>query len=125
MAINLQIEDALEKGAHDVTPLNATFNSAPLDGNYVAPRILTNVNHGMIVAREETFGPIIPVIRVGCDEEAIQLMNDSSYGLTASVWTTDIPHGEEIIEQLQAGTVFVNRCDYPNPVSSTLMKGIC
>ena len=69
--------------------------------------------------REETFGPIIPVAKVGSDEEAIRLMNDSDYGLTASVWTNDISRGNEIIEQLEAGTVFVNRCDYPNPVSES------
>lgn len=76
----------------------------------------------MIIAKEETFGPIIPVICVQNDDEAIQLMNDTDYGLTASVWTTDIPRGEEMIESLEAGTVFVNRCDYPNPVGSKCVR---
>lgn len=72
----------------------------------------------MDVMREETFGPVIPVAKVKDDEEALRLMNDSDYGLTASIWTKDIARGEELIDQLEAGTVFVNRCDYPNPVSN-------
>ena len=69
----------------------------------------------MEVMVEETFGPVIPVAKVSSDEQAIKLMNESEYGLTASVWTKDIARGSEIIEELDAGTVFVNRCDYPNP----------
>ncbi|KAF3810932.1 Lactaldehyde dehydrogenase [Colletotrichum gloeosporioides] len=114
-SIEQQVEDALSKGARDVTPFNATFENHSADGNYVIPRILTGVTHDMIIAKEETFGPVIPVICVQNDDEAIKLMNDTDYGLTASVWTTDIPRGEEMIESLEAGTVFVNRCDYPNP----------
>ncbi|KAF5524988.1 Succinate-semialdehyde dehydrogenase [Colletotrichum aenigma] len=114
-SIEQQVEYALSKGARDVTPSNATFENPSAGGNYVIPRILTGVTHDMIVAKEETFGPIIPVICVQNDDEAIQLMNDTEYGLTVSVWTTDIPRGEEMIESLEAGTVFVNRCDYPNP----------
>lgn len=111
-----QIEDALSKGAKDITPPNETFISAPAEGNYVAPRILIDVTHDMEVMREETFGPVLPIMKVSSDAEAITLMNDSDYGLTASVWTTDIAKGEELIQDLEAGTVFVNRCDYPNPV---------
>lgn len=72
----------------------------------------------MSIMREETFGPIIPVAKVINDNEAVRLMNDSNYGLTASVWTQDIDRGQQIADLLQAGTVFVNRCDYPSPVSS-------
>ncbi|KAK7226742.1 hypothetical protein V2G26_014745 [Clonostachys chloroleuca] len=114
-AIRQQIDDALAKGAVDETPENTSFRSAPTSGNYVAPVILTNVTHDMEVMREETFGPVIPVAKVANDEEAIRLMNDNEYGLTASIWTKDISRGEELIEHLEAGTVFVNRCDYPNP----------
>ncbi|KAJ3548270.1 hypothetical protein NM208_g1085 [Fusarium decemcellulare] len=110
-----QLHDALSKGAVDATPENATFRSAPPNGNYVAPFLLTNVTHDMTIMKEETFGPAIPVMKVSGDDEAIKLMNDTDYGLTASVWTKDVGRGEEIIEQLDAGTVFVNRCDYPNP----------
>lgn len=116
-AIEAQVKDALDKGAVDMTPDNATFKNPPAGGNYVVPTILANVNHNMVVMQEETFGPVMPVAKVASDDEAIRLMNDTEYGLTASVWTKDIPRGQEIIEQLQAGTVFINRCDYPNPVS--------
>ena len=71
----------------------------------------------MITMQEETFGPIIPVVKVSSDDEAVSLMNDSKYGLSASVWTKDVCRGEELIEKLEAGTVFLNRCDYPSPVS--------
>lgn len=114
-AINAQIEDALAKGAVDATPENASFKTASPDGNYVAPRLLTNCTHEMVVMKEETFGPVIPVAKVAHDDEAVKLMNDTDYGLTASVWTKDIPRGRELLEQLEAGTVFLNRCDYPNP----------
>lgn len=115
--INEQIKDALSKGATDATPTNLTFQNPPNGGNYVAPRLLTGVNHTMQVMQQETFGPVIPVMKVSSDEEAIALMNDSDYGLTASVWTNDLGKGEELLPQLEAGTVFINRCDYPNPVS--------
>ncbi|KDN69385.1 putative NAD-dependent aldehyde dehydrogenase, partial [Colletotrichum sublineola] len=110
-AINAQVQKALSKGAIDVTLANPSFK----DGNYVAPVLLTRVTQDMAVMKEETFGPVIPVARVASDDEAVRLINDSDYGLTASVWTRDILRGEEIIEQLEAGTVFINRCDYPNP----------
>ncbi|KAF5257817.1 hypothetical protein FOXYS1_11632 [Fusarium oxysporum] len=113
--INAQIQDALAKGAVDATPKNENFLSASPTGNYVPPTLLTHVTHEMDVMREETFGPVIPVAKVKDDEEALRLMNDSDYGLTASIWTKDIALGEELIDQLEAGTVFVNRCDYPNP----------
>lgn len=71
----------------------------------------------MITMKEETFGPVMPIMKVSSDEEAVSLMNDSTYGLTASVWTKDIATGEELIDRIEAGTVFINRCDYPAPVS--------
>jgi acyl-CoA reductase-like NAD-dependent aldehyde dehydrogenase len=115
--IRAHIKDALEKGAKDATPENDTFKNPPADGNYVAPTLLTNVNHDMIVMTEETFGPVIPVMKVKNDAEAIKLMNDSQFGLTASIWTKDVGKGHELADDVEAGTVFVNRCDYPAPVS--------
>jgi acyl-CoA reductase-like NAD-dependent aldehyde dehydrogenase len=70
----------------------------------------------MVTMKEETFGPVMPIMKVSSDEEAVALMNDSEYGLTASVWTKDIARGEKLIDQIEAGTVFINRCDYPAPV---------
>ncbi|KAI9713501.1 MAG: hypothetical protein M1820_000883 [Bogoriella megaspora] len=113
--IRSHIRDALDKGAIDATPENETFSSPPADGNFVAPTLLTNVNHSMTVMTEETFGPIIPVMKVQTDEEAIALMNDSEFGLTASIWTKDVKKGNELADDVEAGTVFVNRCDYPSP----------
>ncbi|KAH7130468.1 Aldehyde/histidinol dehydrogenase [Dendryphion nanum] len=113
--IKAHIKDALDKGAKDATPENETFRSPPANGNYLAPTLLTGVNHGMAVMTEETFGPVIPVMKVKSDEEAIKLMNDSQFGLTASIWTKDVEKGHELINDVEAGTVFVNRCDYPAP----------
>jgi acyl-CoA reductase-like NAD-dependent aldehyde dehydrogenase len=117
--IEAHIKDALEKGAKDATPENESFNSPPPDGNFVKPTVLTNVDHNMIVMTEETFGPVIPIMKVKGDAEAIKLMNDSEFGLTASIWTKDTEKGAELAEEVDAGTVFVNRCDYPSPVSRT------
>ena len=110
-----QIEDAKQKGAKDFTPPNASFDSPPPNGNYARPTLLTNCNHTMKVMRDETFGPVIPVQSVSSDEEAIEMMNDSQYGLTASIWTRDIKLGTELGHYVDAGTVFVNRCDFPSP----------
>jgi acyl-CoA reductase-like NAD-dependent aldehyde dehydrogenase len=115
--IQAHVKDALEKGAKDATPENDTFKNPPADGNYVAPTLLTGVTHDMAVMTEETFGPVIPVMKVKDDAEAIKLMNDSQFGLTASIWTKDVSKGHELIDDVEAGTVFVNRCDYPAPVS--------
>ncbi|KAF2396685.1 aldehyde dehydrogenase [Trichodelitschia bisporula] len=113
--IRAHIKDALEKGAVDATPANESFEHPPPDGNYVAPTLLTGVDHDMAVMKEETFGPIIPVMKVADDAEAIRLMNDSNFGLTASIWTKDVEKGHELVDEVEAGTVFVNRCDFPSP----------
>jgi acyl-CoA reductase-like NAD-dependent aldehyde dehydrogenase len=114
-SIQSQIDDALSKGATDCTPQNASFQQLPAQGSYIAPRLLINVDHTMAVMREETFGPLIPLQSVASDDKAVELMNESDYGLTASIWTKDIAKGEELTLRLDSGTAFVNRCDYPNP----------
>lgn len=115
--IESHIKDALEKGAKDATPENPTFSNLPTKGNFVKPTLLIDVDHSMTVMTEETFGPVIAVMKVKSDEEAINLMNDSEFGLTASIWTKDTDKGYQLAEQVEAGTVFVNRADYPSPVS--------
>jgi acyl-CoA reductase-like NAD-dependent aldehyde dehydrogenase len=115
--IEAHVKDALEKGAKDATPQNSSFESPPPDGNFVRPTLLVNVDHNMTVMTEETFGPVIPVMKVKNDAEAIKLMNDSEFGLTASIWTKDTDLGANLAESVDAGTVFVNRCDFPSPVS--------
>ncbi|KAM7202000.1 Aldehyde/histidinol dehydrogenase [Rhypophila sp. PSN 637] len=113
--IEAHIKDALDKGAKNATPENPTFENLPEKGNFVVPTLLTNVDHTMRVMTEESFGPIVPVMKVTSDEEAVKLMNDSEFGLTASIWTKDTEKGYELCDQVEAGTVFVNRCDYPSP----------
>lgn len=115
--IKAHVRDAIEKGAKDLTPENKSFASPPAGGNYVKPTLLIDVNHDMTCMSEETFGPIIPVMRVRDDDHALKLINDSDFGLTASIWTKDTAKGEELAEHVEAGTVFVNRCDFPSPVS--------
>jgi acyl-CoA reductase-like NAD-dependent aldehyde dehydrogenase len=113
--IERQINDAIQKGAKDVTPSNSTFSSLPADGNYIKPTLLTNCTSDMTIMHDETFGPVIPVQSVKSDAAAIDLMNDSEFGLTASIWTKDEARGQEIAEEVEAGTVFVNRADFPSP----------
>jgi len=114
--IEAHINDALDKGAKDMTPDNESFNHPPPKGNFVKPTLLTNVDHSMTIMKEETFGPVIPIMQVKGDAEAITLMNDSEFGLTASIWTKDTDRAYQLAEQVEAGTVFVNRCDFPSPV---------
>ncbi|KAK4121642.1 ALDH-like protein [Parathielavia appendiculata] len=113
--IEAHIKDALDKGAVNATPENETFSNLPSKGNFVVPTLLTNVDHSMTIMKNETFGPVIPVMKVKSDEEAVKLMNDSEFGLTASIWTKDTEKGYELCEAVEAGTVFINRCDFPSP----------
>ncbi|KAJ5558874.1 Aldehyde/histidinol dehydrogenase [Penicillium sp. DV-2018c] len=114
-AILAQIEDAVSKGAKDETPANESFENFPPNGNYVKPTLLTGVNHDMAVMKDETFGPVVPVMKVSGDDEAVRLMNDSTFGLTASVWSKDVAAAEKLVDRVEAGTVFVNRSDFPSP----------
>ncbi len=84
-------------------------------GAYLTPQILTNVTHDMRVMRDESFGPVVGIMPVKDDAEAIRLMNDSHFGLTASVWTRDVARAEAIADQIETGTVFMNRADYLDP----------
>ncbi len=88
----------------------------PEDGGaYLMPQILTDVTHDMRVMREESFGPVVGIMPVKDDAEAIALMNDSDFGLTASLWTQDTARAEAIADQIETGTVFMNRADYLDP----------
>lgn len=113
--IEMHVDDALKQGAKDSTPQNDTFENPPKAGNYVSPRLLTDVTHKMTTMKDETFGPVIPVMKVTSDKEAIQLMNRSEFGLTASIWTADVETGNHLADEVEAGTVFINRADYPAP----------
>jgi acyl-CoA reductase-like NAD-dependent aldehyde dehydrogenase len=82
---------------------------------YLAPQLLLGVDHSMNVMHEEIFGPVAGVMKVAGDEEAVRLMNDSDYGLTACVWTSDAEAGEALGGRIETGTWFMNRCDYLDP----------
>ncbi len=112
--VRAHLRDALQKGAKPL--IDATHFPACEEGTpYVAPQVLVNVNHDMIVMTEETFGPVVGIMPVRDDDEAVALMNDSRYGLTASVWTADSDAALRIGGDLETGTVFMNRCDYLDP----------
>ena len=84
-------------------------------GAYLMPQILVDVDHSMRIMRDETFAPVVGIMPVSDDAEAIALMNDSQFGLTASLWTNDIDRAQRVGEAIQTGTVFMNRCDYLDP----------
>jgi acyl-CoA reductase-like NAD-dependent aldehyde dehydrogenase len=109
-----QIHDAVAQGARRLVP-PGTFPPDRAGSAYLAPEVLVNVNHDMAIMKDETFGPVVGVMPVASDEEAIRLMNDSPFGLTASIWTQDTDAAERIGESLETGTVFMNRCDYLDP----------
>lgn len=109
-----QIKEALEQGA--IAHIHPQDFALDKPGSaYLAPQVLTEVNHRMRLMNEETFGPVVGIMKVCSDEEAVALMNDSDYGLTAAVFTKDIAQGIALGEQLQTGTFFINRCDYLDP----------
>lgn len=84
-------------------------------GRFFAPTVVANTDHRMAIAKEESFGPVVAIQSVKNDEEALSLMNDSDLGLTASVWCQDIDRAKALLTQVEAGTVFLNRCDYLDP----------
>ena len=107
-----QTAEAIAKGAK---PLLDPRKFADDGGAYLAPQILVNVDHSMRVMKEESFGPVVGIMPVRNDAEAIALMNDSPYGLTASIWTEDYDTAAAIGAQIETGTVFMNRADYLDP----------
>jgi acyl-CoA reductase-like NAD-dependent aldehyde dehydrogenase len=110
-SVRAQIRDALNKGAKALLDPKADREGTP----YLAPQVLVDVDHGMAVMTEETFGPVVGIMAVASDEEAIGLMNDSRYGLTASIWTADAQAAIRIGDRVETGTWFMNRCDYLDP----------
>lgn len=109
-----QVREAVEQGAvAHIDP--ADF---PLDRPgtpYLAPQVLTNVHHGMRVMTQESFGPVVGIQKVRNDEEALALMNDSEFGLTAAIFSHDVETALALADKVEAGTVFLNRCDYLDP----------
>jgi acyl-CoA reductase-like NAD-dependent aldehyde dehydrogenase len=106
--------DAVAKGARPLVDASR-FPADRVGTAYLAPQVLVDVDHTMRVMTEESFGPIVGIMKVGSDEEAVRLMNDSPYGLTASIWTKDAEAAERIGDRIATGTIFMNRCDYVDP----------
>ena len=109
--VRAQIAEAVEAGAVAHIPTMEGDDGAA----YLTPQILTNVTHDMRVMREESFGPVVGIMKVSSDAEAVALMNDSDYGLTVSLWTQDVERAQAVGDQLETGTVFLNRADYLDP----------
>lgn len=112
--VRAQIEQALKKGARSLVD-ESLFPSSKKGTPYLSPHVLVDVDHSMEVMTEESFGPVVGIMKVKNDAEAIQLMNDSKYGLTASVWTADMDKAQSLGRSIEAGTVYMNRCDYLDP----------
>jgi acyl-CoA reductase-like NAD-dependent aldehyde dehydrogenase len=113
-SVREQVLEAIAAGATAHIP-SRLFPADSGEGPYLMPQVLTGVDHSMALMREETFGPVAAIMKVSGDDEAVRLMNDSRYGLTASIWTRDIDAAERLALQVEAGTVFANRCDYLDP----------
>lgn len=112
--VRMHIDEAVSRGARALID-PSTFAAHTPTGRYLAPQVLVDVDHSMRVMQEETFGPVVGIMRVDSDDEALRLMNDSRYGLTASLWTRDVEAAQSIGQELDTGTVFMNRCDYLDP----------
>jgi acyl-CoA reductase-like NAD-dependent aldehyde dehydrogenase len=112
--VRRQVAEAVRRGARAIVS-ETSFPAAKPETPYLAPQILVDVDHSMAIMRDETFGPAHGIMKVGSDEEAIRLMNDSPFGLTASVWTADLEAAERIGDAVETGTVYMNRADYLDP----------
>jgi acyl-CoA reductase-like NAD-dependent aldehyde dehydrogenase len=113
-AVRAQVAQAVREGARALVDA-AHFSENRAGTPYLAPQVLVDVSHSMPIMREETFGPAVGIMKVGSDAEAVRLMNDSDFGLTAAIFSGDAGAGESIADQLDTGTVFLNRCDYLDP----------
>ncbi len=108
--INAEVDAAVRAGAREI--LGLAPPSALIGGAYVTPKVLVDVTQDMAIMREETFGPVAPIMRVGSEDEALRLINDSDYGLTASIWTADAQAGLALGRRIDTGCFYVNRADY-------------
>ena len=109
-----QIAEARAKGARPLID-NKQFAADALGSPYMAPQVLVDVDHSMAVMREESFGPVVGIMAVDNDAQAVELMNDSPFGLSASIWSADLAAAEQLGQQIDTGTLFMNRCDALDP----------
>jgi acyl-CoA reductase-like NAD-dependent aldehyde dehydrogenase len=113
-AVRQQIREAVARGGRSLIA-ESEFPASDEGTPYIAPQVVVDVDHTMQLMTEENFGPVAGIMRVASDEEAVALMNDSRYGLTASIWTTDEEAAIRLGSNLETGTCFMNRCDYLDP----------
>ncbi len=113
-AVRSQVREAVARGARQLIDEGAFTASAP-GTPYLSPQVLVGVDHSMAIMREETFGPAVGIMSVASDAEALRLMNDSEFGLTAAIYSADAQRAEILGDSLETGTVFLNRCDYLDP----------
>jgi len=113
-AVRSQVQEAVARGARQLIAETA-FGASKAGTPYLAPQVLVGVDHSMAIMREETFGPAVGIMRVESDEEAVRLMNDSDFGLTAAIYSADVERAQNLGDALETGTVFLNRCDYLDP----------
>ena len=113
-AVRLQVREAVARGARQLID-EKLFASSSSGTPYLAPQVLVGVDHSMAIMHEETFGPAVGIMSVGSDEEAVRLMNDSEFGLTAAIFSADAARAESLGDELETGTVFLNRCDSLDP----------
>lgn len=113
--VRRQIADAMAQGATALID-EAAFPMSKAGTPYLAPQVLINVTHNMDIMTQESFGPVVGIMAVDSDDHAISLMNDSDFGLTASIWTQDIATATKMLPHIETGTAFINRCDYLSPM---------
>lgn len=113
-AVRAQVRDAVARGARQLID-ESSFAASAAGTPYLAPQVLVGVDHSMPIMREETFGPAVGIMKVASDDEAVRLMNDSEFGLTAAIYSADAARAEVLGDALETGTVFLNRCDCLDP----------
>ena len=120
------VRDAVERGAQVVTGggRGRVGDVERTEGIFHEPTVLTGVDHTMLVMREETFGPLLPLMKFKTDDEAIGLANDSQFGLTASVWTRNLSRGRRVASRIEAGTVMINEVLYTHGIAQTPWGGV-
>jgi len=119
--VERHVYEATARGAKALTGGERTPD---VPGPFFPPTVLTNVDHSMDVMREETFGPVLPIMTFKTDDEAVRMANDSVFGLTASVWTSDVARGKRLAERIDAGTVTVNDVLYTHGIAQTPWGGV-
>lgn len=119
--VERHVNQAIDNGA---VALTGGERLRDVKGPFYPPTVLTNVNQNMDVMREETFGPVLPIMNFRTEEEAVRLANDSDFGLTASVWTNNIARGERLAARIDAGTVMINEVFYTHGIAQTPWGGV-